>query len=87
MSLSAVSEGAVVPFEVLPAQEGRQLATNGQATLSLLDVGGRVFRRRAVKGVGGANPRQVEWVVAELDGVRVYFDGTHVVVSRQDLMP
>jgi hypothetical protein len=32
-------------------------------------------------------PRQIEWVVAELDGVRVYSDGTHVIVTRQDLTP
>lgn len=30
---------------------------------------------------------QVEWAVAELDGVRVYFDGQDVVVTRRDLQP
>lgn len=32
-------------------------------------------------------PRRLEWAVAELDGVRVYSDGTAVVVTKQDLMP
>ena len=31
-------------------------------------------------------PRNIEWVVAELGGVRVYFDGSNVVVTRQDLL-
>lgn len=30
---------------------------------------------------------QVEWAVAELNGVRVYFDGHDVVVTQRDLQP
>lgn len=30
-------------------------------------------------------PQHIEWAYAELDGVRVYFDGESVVVTRQDL--
>lgn len=30
---------------------------------------------------------QVEWAVAELNGVRVYFDGQDVVVTQRDLQP
>lgn len=74
------------PFEIT-RQDQAQIATNGVASLTLLDAGGRVFRRRAVKGVGTEQARNVEWAVAELDGVRVYFDGVNVVVTRQDLMP
>lgn len=33
------------------------------------------------------DPQQVEWAVAELDGVRVYVDGASVIVTRRDLMP
>ena len=74
------------PFEI--ARHGlAQIATNGVASLTLLDDGGRVFRRRAVKAVGTDYSCRVEWAVAELGGVLVYFDGTNVVVSRQDLTP
>lgn len=75
-----------VPFEITRADD-KQIATNGSASLSLLDAGGRVFRRRAVRGVGTEQARRVEWAVAELNGVRVYFDGTHVVVTTRDMMP
>jgi hypothetical protein len=34
-----------------------------------------------------AEPQPQEWAVAELGGVRVYFDGTNVVVTRQDMVP
>lgn len=32
-------------------------------------------------------PSTVEWSVAELNGVRVYFDGADVVVTTRDLYP
>lgn len=76
------------PFEITDAGKSR-VATNGHSTLQIhAPEGGRVFRRRAVKlnRATGAQAR-IEWVVAELDGVRVYFDGTNVVVTRRDLMP
>lgn len=79
---------APLPFEIADAGDMR-VATNGQATLQIhLPEGGRIFRRRAVKlnRATGAQAR-VEWVVAELDGVRVYFDGANVVVTRKDLQP
>lgn len=74
------------PFE-LARQGDAQIATNGAANLTLLDADGRVFRRRAVKGVGTEQARRIEWAVAELGGVYVYFDGETVVVTRQDLTP
>lgn len=30
-------------------------------------------------------PARIEWVVARVAGVNVFFDGQHVVVTRQDL--
>lgn len=77
-----------LPFEIADAGDMR-VATNGQATLQInVPEGGRVFRRRAVK-LNRATGEQgrVEWAVAELDGVRVYFDGVNVVVTKRDLMP
>lgn len=73
------------PFEI--SREGdAQIATNGVASVTLLDAG-RVFRRRAVKGAGTEQARRVEWAVVELNGVFVYFDGTNAVVTTQDLTP
>lgn len=34
-----------------------------------------------------AAPRRVEWVVAELKGVRVYSDGATVIVTEKELTP
>lgn len=47
-----------------------------------------VARLLAIAGlVPVAEPQRVEWLVAELDGVRAYTDGRNVVVTKQDLMP
>lgn len=74
------------PFEIV-AQEGQRIATNGAQTLSLLGADGRLFRRRAMKVGNPETATSYEWAVAELDGVRVYFDGTNVVVTRENLYP
>jgi hypothetical protein len=72
------------PFEIDREEDGSATASNGRVGLRLLDGGGRVFRRRAATfGVA----ETTEWIVAELDGVRVYFDGTTVMVTRQDIYP
>lgn len=34
-----------------------------------------------------SDPKRIEWAVAELNGVKVYTDGAHVVVTTQELMP
>lgn len=39
-----------VPFELVE-QDGVRVASNGQVRLSLLDAGGRLFRRRGVSGL------------------------------------
>lgn len=76
------------PFEIVPAGDA-VVASNGQATMQIkVAEGGRLFRRRAVrvnKSLG--TQAAVEWAVAELDGVRAYFDGANVVVTRADLTP
>lgn len=74
------------PFEIVDSGESR-IASNGAASVQIhVPEGGRLFRRRAVKVNDGAQSR-VEWAVAELNGVRVYFDGTNVVVTTRDLQP
>lgn len=76
------------PFELLE-QDGHRVATNGAASVVLMapHTDGRLFRRRAIKHAGSPNAEQVEWAVAELDGVRVYVDGSSVIVTRDDLYP
>jgi hypothetical protein len=59
----------------------------GRVISVLPDGASKVFRRRAIKGVGSPKARQVEWIVAELDGVRVYVQGDHIVMTKRDLNP
>jgi hypothetical protein len=40
-----------VPFEILEHAPGHLVASNGAVTLSLLDSGGRLFKRRGIAGL------------------------------------
>lgn len=73
------------PFEITP-QTGGSIASNGVTALVLRGEG-RVFRRRAVRPFAQEGEQHVEWAVAEMDGVRVYFDGHSVIVTKEDLRP
>jgi len=60
----------------------------GRRVMVQADSGrGRLFKRHAVKNYPDGRTEEVEWLVAELDGVRTYFDGDAVVVSRRELYP
>jgi hypothetical protein len=74
------------PFEIVDV-DGSKHATNGENNVALLETDGRMFRRRAVKGFGTENARNIEWLVVEIAGVRVYVDGKNIVVTRADLNP
>lgn len=76
-----------VVHEITTDDSGSRHGTDGEITMSLLGSEGRMFKRRAVKGVGSADAREENWLVAELNGVRVYQQGKHVVVTTQDLYP
>ena len=67
--------------------DGHPHGSDGEITVSLLDSGGRMFKRRAVKGIGSGESVEVCWLVAELNGVRVYQEGRHVIVTTKDLNP
>jgi hypothetical protein len=67
-------------------EQGVYHGTLGGAVVSVYD-GGKAFMRRAIKGFGSPNARQVEWLVGELDGVRVYVKDGHVIVTKRDLYP
>ncbi|WP_157266606.1 hypothetical protein [Azohydromonas aeria] len=76
------------PFEIAAdAATGARAASNGAARLILTEADGVMFRRRGVRNAGTEAQQGVELAVAEVNGVRVYFDGTTVIVSRADLYP
>ena len=66
--------------------EGNQHGSDGNITVTLIG-GGRMFKRRAVKGVGSGESSEVCWLVAELDSVRVYQQGSNVIVTKQEMYP
>ena len=73
--------------EITVDAAGRLHGTDGRITVTLIAEGGRLFKRRAVKGVGSGESSEVCWLVAELDGVRVYQQGDHVIVTREEMYP
>ena len=73
--------------EITVDAAGHRIGTDGRITVTLMAEGGRLFKRRAVKGVGSGESSEVCWLVAELDGVRVYQQGDHVIVTREEMYP
>jgi len=73
--------------EITTDAAGARHGTDGEITVSLLETSGRMFKRRAIKGVGTGQSEEVCWLVCELDGVRVYQQGRNIVVTRSDLNP
>lgn len=82
------------PFHVDPDvevdSEARTVVNRGLA-LSVLEAEGRVFKRRAQKGIGAPGVKHLTWAVGELNGVRCYavpHEGrVHVIMTTQDLYP
>ena len=72
--------------EITIDKQGNQIGTDGQITVSLIGDG-RMFKRRAVKGVGTEGAQEVCWLVCEMDGVSVYQQGNNIVVTRKDMNP
>lgn len=72
--------------EITADEAGHWHGTDGRITVTLMGAG-RMFKRRAVKGVGSGESSEVCWLVAELDGVRVYQQGTHIIVTKEDMYP
>lgn len=75
-----------VVHEITRDEHGNQIGTDGKITVSLIGDG-RMFKRRAVKGVGTEGAEEVCWLVCEIDGVRVYQHGMNIVVTREDMNP
>lgn len=73
--------------EITTDAAGHWHGTDGAHTMSLLDPAGRMFRRRAIRSVGTESAHEENWLVAELNGVRVYQRGAAVIVTTQDMWP
>ena len=75
------------PFEIVALEPHGKAASNGKTTVCLAEKDGRMFRRRAVKKIGSAEAHSIEWLVVELDGVKVYVDKENIVVTRRNMNP
>jgi len=76
-------------FEIEGKDGAVQTATNGRVGVTVYPDGkSRMRKRNGIKWPGG---RKVQWLYAELDGVRAYVkdDGekVNVVLTKQDLYP
>lgn len=66
------------------------IAMPGSPTLTVINEGDiQGFTRVAIRvGLDAANEKErTRWAVGELDGVRVYVQGDHVILTKQDLYP
>ena len=75
-----------VVHEITRDDLGNQIGTDGNITVSLIGEG-RMFKRRAVKGAGSEGAQEVCWLVAEIDGVRLYQNGNQTILTRQAMNP
>ena len=72
--------------EITTDEHGNRHGMDGNIIVSLIGEG-RMFKRRAVKGAGSENAQEVCWLVAEIDGVRLYQNGNQIILTRQDMNP
>ena len=75
-----------IVHEITRDDHGNQIGTDGEITVSLIGEG-RMFKRRAVKGVGTEGAEEVCWLVAEIDDVRLYQSGKNVIMTKQEMNP
>ena len=75
-----------MPHEIVVDPDGTQHGTDGDVTVTMQGEG-RMFKRRAIKAAGTESAYEVSFLVAELNGVRVYQSGRDVIVTTQDLYP
>lgn len=73
--------------EIITDASGTRLGTDGSVRVLLMDETGRMFKRRAIKAAGTPGATEVNWLVVELNGVRVYQNGLDIIVTTQDLNP
>lgn len=73
-------------------EDGSINCTNGQIVLSVIPSNTNekvtAFKRRAIrKNLKTGETTHVEWLVGELNGVRIYIKGTNLILSTFDLNP
>ena len=79
-------------FEIEGRDGQVQTASNGRVGVTLYPDGpSRMRKRNAIKNACTARARKVQWLMAELDGVRAYVrddaEGVSVVLTKEDLYP
>lgn len=75
-----------VVHEITTDERGNLTGTDGEIIVTLMDSG-RMFKRRAIKGIGSSESDEVCWLVAEIDGVRLYQSGKNIIFTKQDINP
>ena len=71
-------------FEI-STENGKKVGTDGSRTM-VLDPEGKMFKRKAVKW-NAQGERNVEWLVASLDGVNVFIQDDKIIVTKENLKP
>lgn len=76
-------------IEIARSESGEISATNGDMMLTVLPDGEtRAFKRRGIRlCIKTGETDHLEWLVAELDGVRLYINDSNLILTKQDLNP
>jgi hypothetical protein len=74
-------------YQISTDEAGAALAQcPGLPSLAVMPDGpSRIFMRRGIKLLPNGEQQRINWVVGELRGVRVYFDGASLVMTTQDI--
>lgn len=82
------SQSPLEDYVIKQDDEGAWNATSLQRIVTVLPEGDtKIFMRNGVRPFAPGGEQRVRWLVAELDGVRVYVHGNHILVTKQDLYP
>jgi hypothetical protein len=75
-------------FQITTEDDGTRHAVQGDVALTILPGGETsLFARRAIKKHPSGETENITWLVGELNGVRVYINGSKIVMTTQDLLP
>ena len=73
-------------YKLSKGDDGSRHASNTLFNVTVLNDGeNKIFKRRAMKGVGSGETTYDTCLVAELDGVRAYINGNSIVLTKQEL--
>ena len=74
--------------EVTVEEDGTKKAMSATHQLVILPDGpSRIVNRNGLKGALGPNVKHVRWLLGELNGVKVYINGSTIIMTTQDLYP